>query len=348
MSDLANGKVHGPVKTLRKEFASWDLNTEAWQPVSGYTLTSFGADGKISATDSYNPEGSVAHSRWLYDHDRRLTEFNSQMSDGRVTRTLYFYDEAGRHVRTAQISQDGTQTDTELCTYDADGKRTKVEFLSHTGDHVSYSIEGTHMGWSAPGATRMTTTYDERDLPIRVIFQDASLHPLRYAVLTRDCAGRLLNVELNLGGEPPFREITEKRTAEDREKMAAILKQIFGGTFSSTTWVYDSQGRMIEEMRRMGTLSEDRTTYRYNEDHDDPIEQTTERTSREASIDEDGVLKYLPISMSLQHNRFDYVYDDHGNWTEQIVSVRDEPNPAFQRSDIERRAITYYDAQTDG
>lgn len=348
MCDLTNWKVHGPAKTLRTEFATWDLNREAWQPVSGYSLISFRADGKISASDTYNSDGSVAHSRWSYNDAGRLTEFNSQMSDGPVTRTLYFYDESGRHVRTAQMSQDSTQTDTELCTYDADGKRNKVEFLSHTGDHVSYSIEGTNMGWSAPGATRMTTTYDERDLPIRVIFQDASLHPLRYAVLTRDSAGRLLNVELNLGGKSPFRENHRKEHSEDREKMAAMLKQIFGETFSSTTWAYDSQGRMIEQAHRMGTLVEDRTTYRYNEDHDEPIEVTTERTSREADIGEHGALKYSPDSVSVQHNQFDYVYDAHGNWIEQIVSTRPEPDPAFQRSNIERRAITYYDAQTDG
>jgi hypothetical protein len=348
MSDLAKWKVHGPVKTLRKEFATWDLNTEAWQAAQHHTLTSFRADGKIGASDAYNPDGSIAHSRWFYDDAGRLTESNSRMSDGMrdgpVSRTLYFYDEAGRHVRTAHLSQDGTQTDTEICTYDAGGKRTKVQFLSHPGVHTSYSIEGTDMGWSAPGATTMTTTYDEKDLPTKVLFRNANDNPLRYVTLTRDSAGRLLNVELNLGGEPLFQEITEKRPAEDREGVAAMLKQIFDGTFSSTTHAYDSRGRMIESTHRMGTLGGDRTSYCYDEDHDDPIEETTEHTSREAGIDEHGALKYSPGNVSIQHNRFDYVYDDHGNWTERIVSIRPEPNTAFQRSNVERRAITYHDA----
>ncbi len=348
MSDLAKWKVHGPVKTLRKEFATWDLDKQAWQPVRHYTLTSFRPDGKISASDTYNPDGSIAHSRWFYNDDARLTESDSCMSDGMsdgpVSRARYFYDEAGRHVRTVNLSQDGIETDSEICTYDAGGKRTKVQSFSPTETHTYYSIEGTDMGWSAPGAMRMTTTYDERDLPARVIFQDASHHPLRYANLTRDSAGRLLNVELSLGGEPLFQEITEKSPTEDREGMAAMLKQIFGGTFSSTTRVYDSRGRMIESTHRMGTLGGDRITYRYDEDHDDPIEETTEHTSREAGLDEQGVLKYSPDRVSIQHNRLDYVYDDHGNWTERIVSIRPEPNPAFQPSNIERRAITYHEA----
>ena len=44
----------------------------------------------------------------------------------------------------------------------------------------------------------------------------------------------------------------------------------------------------------------------------------------------------------MAHNRFEYVYDAQGNWTERIVSHRVEPNPDFQRGNIERRALTYY------
>jgi len=342
MSDLANWEVHGPVKTLRKEFAIWDLDKEEWQPVRHYTTSSFRPDGKIGATDTHNPAGSIAHARWLYNDAGRLTESNSWMGDGPVSSILYFYDEAGRHIRAADLSQDGTQRDTEICTYDVDGKRTKVRFLSHTGAHTSYSIEGTDMGWSAPGATRMTTIYDERDLPTKVLFLDASDNPLRYVTLTRDSGGRLINVELSLGAEPLFQNIAEKSPAEDRERIAAMFKQIFGGMFSSTTYVYDSRGRMIEKTHRMGTLSGDRTIYSYDEAHDDSIEETTERTSREAGIDEHGALKYSPGQVSTQHNRFDYVYDDHGNWIERIVSTRPEPNTAFQPSNIERRAMTYH------
>jgi hypothetical protein len=45
-----------------------------------------------------------------------------------------------------------------------------------------------------------------------------------------------------------------------------------------------------------------------------------------------------------QHTRFEYRYDTQGNWTERIVSGRAEQNPDFQRSNIERRTITYYAA----
>ncbi len=344
MSDLAKWKVKGPVETLRNEFAIWDLDKEAWQPVQHYTTSSFRPDGKISATDFYNANGSIGHSRCLYDDAGRLTESNSWMGDGSISRVLYFYDEAGRHVRTVHLNQDGAQTDTEICIYDAGGKRTKVQFLGPTvaHTHTSYGIEGTDMGWSPPGAARMYTTYDDRDLPTKVVFRDANDNILRYSTLTRDSEGRLLNVELSLGDEVLFQEIVEKSPAEERQGMAAMLEQIFDGTFSSTTHVYDTRGRMIETTCRMGTLGGDRTTYRYDEDHDNPMEETTGHTSREANIDEHGVVIYSQDRVMIQHNRFEYVYDAHGNWVERIVSIRPEPNSTFQRSNIERRVITYH------
>ena len=44
-----------------------------------------------------------------------------------------------------------------------------------------------------------------------------------------------------------------------------------------------------------------------------------------------------------QHNRSDYQYDAHGNWTERVGSYRIGSQGEFQRSNVERRTITYYD-----
>jgi hypothetical protein len=32
MSDVAKWKVHGPVQTLKNEFATWDPDQDAWLP----------------------------------------------------------------------------------------------------------------------------------------------------------------------------------------------------------------------------------------------------------------------------------------------------------------------------
>ncbi len=91
----------------------------------------------------------------------------------------------------------------------------------------------------------------------------------------------------------------------------------------------------------MGNLGGDCTTYRYD-GHDDPVEETTEHRSREGSFDETGNILYSSDKVSVHHNQLEYRYDSRGNWTERIVSFRPESELNFQRSNIERRTITYY------
>ena len=201
MSDLAKWKVHGPVETLRTEFATWDLNRDDWQPVEHFTLASFRSDETISTSDSHVPDGSIAHSRWFYDDAGRVAESNSWMNDGPIDKTVYFYDEAGRHIRTTQLNHDGTQTVLEVCSYDADGRKTKIRFLcsreadsecgagNACGASTDYGIEGTDTAYGAPGATAMTVTYDENNLPSKVLFQDANHRPLNCVIFRRDSAG---------------------------------------------------------------------------------------------------------------------------------------------------------------
>ena len=58
--------------------------------------------------------------------------------------------------------------------------------------------------------------------------------------------------------------------------------------------------------------------------------------------DERGNLQASNEISTHQQVRYLYQYDTHGNWTERVVSVRLERNPDFQRSNIERRKISYY------
>ena len=349
MNDLAKWKVHGPVATLRKENAEWDTDRKDWKLARYFTLTSFRRDGTIDSSETHNSNGSIGHSRWLYDSAGRLTESDSWMDDSPPQRVLYFYDEAGRHVRTAQLRDDGGQTDLETCIYDADGKQTKTRLLPFTAKgragngatSIGYSIEDTDMVLGAPGATLMTTTYAGTGLPARVILEDADHNPVHEVHFTRDASGKPLTVEM-IVGESQFNDFADRVSADHREAAAAVLKQIFGDAFSRTTYKYDSQGHLIEKINTMGTMHEEHTTYGYDGVHDEAIEETTETRSRGATL-EDGAIHYNPDTVSTQHNRFEYRYDTHGNWTEQIVSVQYDPSADFQRSNVERRTLTYYE-----
>jgi hypothetical protein len=353
VNDLARWKVHGPVKTLRSEFATWDLERHDWQPVRNFNVASFRADGAILTVNAHNPDGTIAHSLWLYDNAGRMIESNSWMNDGPIDRTVYVYDEGGRLIRTTHLGQDGTRADKEVCSYDAGGRKTKVRLLPHheedsqrnathtCGADTVYSIEGSDTSYGVPGAATITVTYDEKDLPAKVSFHDANHHPLSEVVLTHDSAGRLLSEEQHQQDRSPFQNLLENAPPEKSERLAALFEMVLGDAASNTTYQYDARGRLVTREQRMGKLGGDTTTYHY-EDRDDPVAETTEHRSRDAGLDETGIVSYSSDRQNVQHNRLEYLYDAHGNWIERIVSFRSESSPDFQRSNIERRTITYY------
>ncbi|HEY2002330.1 MAG TPA: hypothetical protein VGG80_08425, partial [Acidobacteriaceae bacterium] len=227
MGDLAKWKIHGPVATLRTENAEWDADRQDWKPARYFILTSFRRDGAIDSSETHNPGGSIAHSRWLYDNAGRLTECDSWMNDEPAQKVLYFYDEAGRPTRTAQLRADGTQTDFETSTYDADGKETKTRVLPITAKDPAGN-GATSIGYSIEGAD-----YGGADQPARVILEDADHNPLHEVRFTRDASGRPLTVEITMG-ESQFNDFADRVSADHREVAAAVLKQILGDAFSRT------------------------------------------------------------------------------------------------------------------
>ena len=139
MSDLAKWKVRGPVQTLRTEFAEWELNQEDWQPPRSSSSIVFRPDGKISQADHHNSDGSVSQEKYLYDGEGRLAEIQFRMNGLSPHRTLYSYDDAGRHVRTVIVNPDGSRRDSEACTYEGSGRKTKVSFLEPQMPNITYS-----------------------------------------------------------------------------------------------------------------------------------------------------------------------------------------------------------------
>ena len=191
----------------------------------------------------------------------------------------------------------------------------------------------------------MTTTYGERDLPEEVLLHDTN-HVVTWRVtFARDRDGRVLSEDVQFSGQFPFPELQKElsaRPSAEATQLAAMLTQAFARqTVHSTTYAYDRHDRLLERSRRMGTLSESRATFRYD-DRDNPIEQIEEDQSRELGADADGAVRTRNESVQRSYGRFEYQYDSEGNWTERIISSRLEPSPTFQRTNVERRQITYY------
>ena len=338
MSDLAKWEAHGPVKSLKKSCANRDPATGSWTESGSLDFVSFRPDGKVSMTEHRNPDGSVYFCEWHYDETGEITHLQSGMRNGPAVETRYFYDDAGRHIRTAVINPDGSATDSEAYTYDDVGRKTKTVFLRNLASNISHQIEGTETAVEALGATAMSTRHDDNDLSSVVSFVNVEGKLVRRVTLLRDEAGRLVKEEITMEGGSPFHGM---HSGEHQKALEAAISQIFADTFSSTTYAYDDRGRLVERDNRMGTLGGDRTRYRY-EDRGEPVEETTERATRQASLNEDSTLSYAPGGSHIQHTQFEYIYDAHGNWTSKKVSSRLETEPEFQLWVTYRRDVEYY------
>lgn len=350
MHTLADWNLRGPVHTVRFEQTSWDADAQAWKPVPHVTTAVFRPDGRTVEEVAHNSDGSTSHRACRYDDNGRLIETRSWMNDDAPTRVMYDYDVDGRVVLAMQMTPDGFRNEIERSTYDAAGRRTKVQVLpslpAAAGEaSMSYGVEGSTVSFGAPGAKTLVTNYDERGLPAAATFQDAAGRVVLRVTFTRDDAGRVLTEEARIGG--PF---FLANLPSDRDLPAEALAQLEtfadiafpDGVYHSSAHTYDAAGRLIERIMRFGAMSGDRTTFEYG-DHGDPVEEISSDWSRSINTEEGGGVDQGRREVDERATRYEYQHDAHGNWTERITCHRSGPDGPFNRGLIERRVISYHD-----
>jgi hypothetical protein len=353
MSDLARWELRGPVRTLRTQFAGWNPEAGDWWPLKSRFVATFRVDGQLSEIEHHNPDGSVPREVRVYDDAGRLSEDQWWSNDVLTRRVVHTYDAGARCASAVAVDVDGTKHETERSQYDANGRKTKIVFLpvpetsgatcSEGSCGIMVGVDGTDVAYSAPGATTSTTIYDEHDRPSEAIFHDANHAVVSRVVFCRDDEGRLLSERMEFAGPRGLLDpaMDANVPTDEHASLLELLKVVFEDhTFSHATYAYDEKGHRVETVRRMGTLSEERVTVRYD-DFDNPVEEVRSDVSREMRMD-DGVVKTEERPSHVQHVRFEYQHDAHGNWTERIVWQRMEPSTDERPSNIERRANTYY------
>src|SRR5262245_46105913 len=262
MSDRVKWKVHGPVHTLRSEFAEWDITKEEWQPPRRFTLTRFLPGGPLRETESHNPDGSICRSTYTYDETGRLIELRFGTDGGPVGKTIYLYDGLGRLTRICHIDQGGNEHDSESWRYEPDGRKTKIYSVPKLQPNTGfiYTVEDTEQSYSATDAATVVTAYDPEGRPTEVLFQDAEQRALRRVSFERDNAGRLVREELHVTGPHPLAADIQKELENVqpgvRESVTSSIEALFGPALCSTTYVYDREGHVQERLMKMSALGE--------------------------------------------------------------------------------------------
>jgi hypothetical protein len=180
---------------------------------------------------------------------------------------------------------------------------------SWSGDEQGRKTRTLYLEAAAEGATSITTVYDE--------------------------AGRLIE-EAQHAALPAG--MLEKMGPEQVEAVQAL----FVGRWKRLHR-YDADGRRVETTTDFGLLGGERMTLEYNE-HGDEVERMVVESTRELSLDEKGrpIEPDQPPAERRFEVRQEYQYDEHGNWTERVVSSRPNPDEAFAVTNTERRTLDYY------
>jgi hypothetical protein len=192
-----------------------------------------------------------------------------------------------------------------------------------------FGVEGSDVAYGAPGATNITSIYDERGRPVGHLFHDSGGSLVTRVDFRYDERGNLLEEVCSQQKLPP-----EMIVAMSPEQLEAV-RMLFT---SRQHHQYDEQNQRIETSSYMGPKDFDRETFAYNE-HGDVISQISESSHSEYDFGEDGSLTPKPDSTRSNRSeaQFRYQYDSHDNWIEKIVE-----NPGGPIWSIERRTISYF------
>ena len=241
---------------------------------------------------------------------------------------MYRYDDSGRLIRVVSIDEGGLQKDSQISRYDDAGRKTAQYFLPVD---------------AGAGAMSFSADMGNSDQTTESVWYDRNHRFLRRVTYTRDANGKLLKEEMHLDDDAFASGEIASASTEEREQLMAQLTKLLGAdrVMATTSYRYDEGGRQIERRIQMANLGATRTTYTYD-DRGNAVDEVTVSGQREMQVDETGNEHFGNETSETSSAHYDYQYDAHGNWIERITSSAAQNSSALQRSNIERRQISYY------
>jgi len=270
----------------------------------------------------------------------------TENGSGLVDLQFYEYDSAGRLVRVIARPKGGGDRIAESYEYDAAGRRKKTLYVDLAAQRPDtryvWGVEATDSSYSAPGATTLTTLYNEREQPTDLLFYDGAARLLSRVEFGYDREGNLVEeVQTPVAETLPPEMLTSLNLAQ-----LQTVRALPGAAGEPMRRMhrYNEQGRRVKTRSRMGPLGGNSKTVAYN-DHGDQIEEVFEHDEQDYSIDDEGRLSDAPTRerVSLSEARFRYDYDAHGNWVMKTVESRGGTDQDFTLSSVGRRTVRYFE-----
>ena len=329
--------LRGPVKNVQIVTATVEEQdgqiTE--KPSFSYTI-SFNKEGQIVEQVNRNPDGSEWRTVNDYSDSGNLLATRSFDPKGAVhSEVRYIYDANDRLTAEQHVDLDGIVTTPTTYAYDDAGGKLKIQELDSPGEaDMMIAIEGVTLV-SAAEARRVESRYGDRGeaVEVKVFNIDGAL--VTRVEIIRDARGNSLEETQYIGDAFPFRacasdSCSTEEMAELTEEQKAEVAQVFspGSAMSKHTHRYDTEGRLIESKLMMMGMEVSRQTFAYDE-----VGNKSEEVSYNAN------------EMSGTKAIFAREYDNHGNWTMELVSNASSWDAEFGLStpaQVTRRLITYW------
>jgi hypothetical protein len=197
------------------------------------------------------------------------------------------------------------------------------------------------LGIPAQGAATLTTVYDRRGFPAEALAHGARHELIARTIYVCNEQGHIVEEKIEPGHEPGS-GFADQLPEEVRSVMAKVLASHF--MQQHVVSKYDEAGNRIEMKRDSGPSGSDTRRTRYD-GHGNKILEESESVDRGGmQFDQNGeeVPETVQVDESRSSTRFEYKYDDHGNWTEQVMWSKVEPEEKEFRSMIEKRTLSYF------
>jgi hypothetical protein len=180
-------------------------------------------------------------------------------------------------------------------------------------------------------------------------FHDADGTLVGHIVRKFNAEGRVI-AEEQAADAPQVNLPEEIRSKLNPDQMKSVGTMIAGMQNSVISYSYDAQGRVTERHRSGGVFDELVTVTTYNDHGDKASERETTVMRSDTgpwNLTEAGAFvpaekpnpPQPPLSSETQYA---YQYDQYGNWTEQTIVSRSQPDEAFRPGTVIRRKLTYY------